>query len=106
MNIVDIANIGNLNSVRFPQSTSILNELPQTEPDFGPIMEAAVRLFDETSMAEHEATRWQLDFASGVTDDFLGVILAERRASTAVTFTTQITSRLMDSYRQIMQLQI
>lgn len=80
---------------------------PLTEPSqFGNILDAAVRLFDETSTLEREAGRLQFEYATGQTDDMLAVILAEQRAHTAVTFTTQLTSRVLDAYRQIINMQI
>jgi flagellar hook-basal body complex protein FliE len=73
---------------------------------FGSIMDAAIRLFDETSRIENDLTQLQIDYIAGHTDDMLAVMLAEQRAMTAVTFTTQITSKIMDAYRQIMNMQI
>ena len=73
---------------------------------FGHILDAAVRLLDETSRAEHDLASIQMDFITGRTDDILAVSLAEQRAQIAVTFTTQLTSRVLDSYRQIMNLQV
>ena len=73
---------------------------------FGNILDAAVRLLDETSTAEHDLAAIQMDFITGRTDDILAVSLAEQRAQTAVTFTTQLTSRVLDAYRQIMNLQV
>lgn len=78
-----------------------------TEPSqFGRIFDAAVRLLDETSSLEQAASHQQFLYATGQTDDMLAVILAEQRAHTAVTFTTQITSRVMDAYRQIINMQV
>lgn len=91
---------------------SIVNPGVSTNPplnqpsQFGNILDAAVRLFDETSTLEREAGRLQFEYATGQTEDMLAVILAEQRAHTAVTFTTQLTSRILDAYRQIINMQI
>jgi flagellar hook-basal body complex protein FliE len=107
MNIASVAGVTFQNEVialrqEGTQQGLTINE----ESNFSNIMDITMRLFDETSLLEHEAHQYQFDFLTGRTDDMLGVMLAEQRAHTAVTFTTQITSRIMDAYRQIMNLQI
>lgn len=74
--------------------------------NFGNILDSAISLFDDASRAEHELTQIQMDYITGQTDDMLAVMMAEQRAHTAVTFTTQITSRVLDAYRQIMNMQV
>ena len=101
-----INNVGNLNNINFVNDAIRENQDNESENIFGTIFNSAVRLLDETSRAEHEAHQIQMDYISGRTDDMLAVILAEQRALTAVTFTSQIMSSVMDSYRQIMNLQI
>jgi len=78
----------------------------EAKGNFGTIFNSAVRLLDATSLAEHEAQQIQMDYISGKTDDMLAVILAEQRAQTAVAFTSQVISSVMDSYKQIMNLQV
>lgn len=102
-------NIQQLNQITAVQQT---NQTPEIEnagdrgAAFGLIFDATVRLLENTSALENEAQQAQIDYISGRSDDMLTVMLAEQRAQTAVTFTTQITSRVMDAYRQIMNMQI
>jgi flagellar hook-basal body complex protein FliE len=57
---------------------------------------------------EHQLTaeRLQLDFAAGRIDDILAVQLAESTARTSLNFTIQVTNRIIESYREIMRMQI
>ena len=73
---------------------------------FGKIFDATIRMFENASVLEHEAEAEQISFITGESDDMLAVMLAEQRAQTAVTFTSQVTSKIMDAYRQIMNMQI
>ncbi|MCL1936568.1 MAG: flagellar hook-basal body complex protein FliE [Defluviitaleaceae bacterium] len=82
------------------------NQIVETNSSFSNILDSAIRMFDEASVLENEASNLQIDYATGRTDDLLAVMLAEQRAHTAVTFTTQLTSRILDAYRQIMNMQI
>ena len=80
-------------------------EAPAAE-EFDGFLRAAMDLLNETSRLEHEAHSIQLDYITGRTDDILAVVLAEQRAQMAVNFTVQITSRIVEAYRQIISMQI
>lgn len=91
--------------------TPTATELPvQGDSDrgaaFGMIFDATIKMFENASRTELEAEAQQLDYITGRSDDMLAVMLSEQRAQTAVTFTTQVTSKVMDAYRQIMNMQI
>lgn len=105
-NINDMNTINNLSFLNDSLRVEQNNSTTDSENIFGTIFNSAVRLFDETSRTEHEAHQLQMDYISGRTDDMLAVILAEQRALTAVTFTSQVLSNVMDAYRQIMNLQV
>jgi len=103
-NINSVNNINFLNHSLNANNNSIENTTDENV--FGAIFNSAIRLFDATSELEHEAHQLQIDYMAGRTDDMLAVILAEQRALTAVTFTAQMVSSVMDAYRQIMNLQV
>lgn len=74
--------------------------------DFGPVLNSFLQLYDKTSNYELSAEKAQLDYASGKTDDMLEVILLENKAATAVNFSVQVTNKVIDSYKQIMNIQL
>ncbi|MCL2171378.1 MAG: flagellar hook-basal body complex protein FliE [Defluviitaleaceae bacterium] len=47
-----------------------------------------------------------LDFAIGRHDDMLAVILAQEQAFASMSFTVQVTSRIVGAYQEIMRMQI
>ncbi len=73
---------------------------------FGEFFNAAVNLYDETSRFELQAEKLQTDYIAGRTDDLVAVTLTEQKAYTALSFTLQITNRIVDSYKQIMAMQL
>lgn len=73
---------------------------------FGDFFNAAINLYDETSRVELQAEKLQTDYIAGRTDDLVAVTLAEQKAYTALSFTLQITNRIVDSYKQIMAMQL
>ena len=61
-----------------------------------------------SSAAQMEATSEQIstDYALGLHDDMLAVVLAQEMAYTSMYFTVQVTSRIIEAYREIMRMQI
>ena len=96
-----------------PASTSPFGVTPSNLraadiPDnpFSALFGAAVDMVRDTNQHQLEAYRLQLDFATGRIDDILAVQLAQDRAYTSLNFTVQVTNRIIESYREIMRMQI
>ena len=108
MNIVPV----NVNPLQ-PASTSPFGMTPNSLrsadiPDnpFSAFFGAAVDMVRATNQHQLEAEQLQLDFATGRIDDILAVQLAQDRAFTSLNFTVQVTNRIIESYREIMRMQI
>ena len=67
---------------------------------------AALEVLDETNAQQLEADRLQIDFATGRTNNMLAVIMAQEQAATSLNFTVQVTNKLIESYREIIRLQV
>ncbi|MCL2223868.1 MAG: flagellar hook-basal body complex protein FliE [Defluviitaleaceae bacterium] len=78
----------------------------RSESPFSSFFNAALGTINDTNTMVANAEQMQLDFATGRIDDILSVQLAMDRASNAVTFTSQVTNRIIESYREIMRMQI
>ena len=94
-------------------SLNTLNTSPvleNVEKEKGTVFEefynAAIGLYKETNNIQLQAEKFQLEFAAGKTDDVAGLIIAQKKAETALQFTAQITNKVLDSYKQILQIQI
>jgi len=73
---------------------------------FEDIFNSYFNLINETSAYQTEAEKLQLDYATGRTDDMLAVTLAQNKAYATLTFTLQVTNKLIEAYREIMRMQI
>jgi len=76
------------------------------ENPFSAFFGAATDMLRASNEHQLHAERLQLDFATGRIDDILAVQLAQDRASTSLNFTVQVTNRIIESYREIMRMQI
>lgn len=73
---------------------------------FDDVFKAAMGLVEETSNYQKTATNLQMDFVSGKTDDILAVTMAQEKALSSLNFTVQITNKVIDAYKEIMQIQL
>jgi flagellar hook-basal body complex protein FliE len=67
---------------------------------------SAIGLLEQTNNMQVNSDKFQLEFAAGKTDDMAGLVLAQEKAYTALQFTSQITNKVLESYRQILQIQL
>ena len=73
---------------------------------FDSVFNAAMDIFNETNEFQLNANALQLDFAAGRTEDVLSVLLAQERAFSSLNFTVQVTNKIIESYREIMRMQL
>ncbi|MCL2188160.1 MAG: flagellar hook-basal body complex protein FliE [Defluviitaleaceae bacterium] len=73
---------------------------------FSAFFGAAMDMMRASNEHQLEAERLQLDFATGRIDDILTVQLAQDRAATSLNFTVQVTNRIIESYREVMRMQL
>lgn len=108
MNSIGGTSSGDIGKIQgFSFTDSNLEAMAKKKEDsFSAFFDAAVGLLDETSRYEHEANQIQLDYITGKTDDLLAVSAAEQKAYTSLSFTVQITNKIIDTYKQIMALQL
>ena len=85
-----------------------LTSHPAAEPSspFSAFFDAAIGMINDTNQMQLDARQLQFDFATGRLDDILAVQMGMDRASNALTFTTQVTNRIIEAYREIMRTQI
>jgi len=73
---------------------------------FSAFFGAAVDMMRTSNEHQLHAERLQLDLAAGRIDDILLVSMTQDMAATSLNFTIQVTNRIIESYREIMRMQI
>ena len=73
---------------------------------FEKMFKSALNMINETNNYQLEAEKLQLDYVTGETDDIISLNLAQSKASTALTFTTQVTNKILTAYQEIMRIQL
>ncbi len=104
--------INNVNNGVNPVNMDLLNNAgivtkPKTTDDvFSAFLDASTELIEKTNEFQKTAEIEQLKFATGESDDILTVMLANQNAATSLNFTVQVTNKVLESYTQIMQIQL
>jgi flagellar hook-basal body complex protein FliE len=91
------------------QPISDMNRLNASEKKntiFEQFYNSAIGLLEQTNDLQVNSDKFQLEFAAGKTDDMAGLVLAQEKAYTALQFTSQITNKVLESYKQILQIQL
>ncbi len=105
---MDITSFYNLSSgaIRQAAENSSTANGAKTTGEFGSIFDKAMENFNTTnaylSDAENEEIRWAL----GETENTHELTIALQKASTALQYTVAVRDRMLESYREIMQMQI
>ena len=88
------------------QSPLSLDTTTRTPHSFEAFLDSALRMTGTVAILEEQASQVATDFALGRHDDMLAVILAQEMAHTALNFTVQVTSRIVQAYQEIMRMQV
>ena len=104
MNISGLTVLDKVLSVN--DNPAIVKTTPVRSRGFEDIFNAYFNLINETNAYQTQAEKLQLDYAAGRTDDMLALTLAQNKAHAVLTFTVQVTNKLIEAYREIMRIQI
>ncbi len=78
----------------------------QEEGLFEKFYNAALNVVNETNQYQKEAEKLQSDLAAGKTEDILAVMIAQEKAYASLNFTLQVTTKVVEAYREIMRMQV
>ena len=82
------------------------SQISDTPHSFQTFLDAYLNLTNTAGRMELQAQHVAIEYALGYTDDMLAVILAQEAAHTALNFTVQVTSRIIQAYQEIMRMQM
>lgn len=100
-----------LSGISFPESTSLTGTL--TEKDrkaegtlFDAFLNSAIDNIRTTNEYLSNAEDEEIKFALGETENTHDLTIALQKASTALQYTVAVRDRLLDAYKELMQMQI
>lgn len=81
-------------------------QLVETDDSFQSVLDAAVNMLNETNDLENDATTAEIEFALGLADNPHDMQIAAKKALTALQYTTAVRDKMLEAYKEIMNMQI
>ena len=102
---MDITSLTGITS-DYLNSVASQKQLVNTDESFQSALDAAVGMLTETNDLENDATAAQMEFALGLADNPHDLQIAAKKALTALQYTTAVRDKLLEAYKEIMNMQI
>lgn len=74
--------------------------------DFSSILDSMIHAVDETNDLQNYAEQAEIEFALGLSDNTHDLLIAQTKASVALQYTVAVRDKLIEAYREIMNMQI
>ena len=106
---LDIASLRNISSPIIEEAVrnSNISKPEETGPDsFSSVFDAAVNNIYETNSYLSEAENEELKFSMGLTDNTHDLTIALQKASTALQYTVAVRDKLLEAYKEIMNINL
>ena len=111
MDLAAISNISNLNLNRVEDTGSLTGSLYEKTQKadgtvFSSFLDTAINNINTTNAYLSNAENEEIRFALGETENTHDLTLALQKASTALQYTVAVRDKLLEAYKEIMQMQI
>lgn len=98
---ININSVANMPKLGMANATA--KPVQKTSTSFGDVINDAINKVNSLQVESDQKTA---DFISGVSDDIHSVIIAGSKADLALQMTLQVRNKVMDAYKEIMNMQI
>lgn len=103
---MDVTNIGASEAV-FQEAQHRFRVAAQEEfEEFETVFQSALGMVDETSDLQNQADSAVIRFALGESENTHDLLIAQEKANVALQYTVAVKDKLVEAYREIMQMQI
>lgn len=88
------------------QQMTTSNEGKTSDDSFSSLLSAAMNLVNETNNLTNQAEAEQLNFAMGYSDNAHDLAIAQKKALLSLQYTVAVKNKLLEAYKEIMNIQI
>ena len=109
---MDITSLYNINSgmvaetLRQQKAAGVTSTSIGDNDDFAGILNVAMENIKTTNAYISEKENMELKFALGETDNTHDLLIAQQKASTALQYTVALRDKFLESYKELMNMQI
>ena len=87
----------------YAKQNSLVNA---SEDSFGSVLSAMMSSLDETNDLQNAAEQAEIQFALGQSSNTHDLLIAESKAEVALQYTVEVRDKLIEAYKELMQMQI
>lgn len=103
---MDIASLTGITS-EYIHSVAKERHLTETsDSSFASVLNSAMDMLNETNQLQNNAEAEQIKFALGKADNPHDMQIAAKKALTALQYTTAVKNKMLEAYKEIMNMQI
>lgn len=103
---MDIASLTGVES-SFIKNAALANEgLKSEDKSFGTLLQSAMDMLNETSSLENQAQEAEVEFMLGYATNTHDLQAIQEKANIALNYTIAVRDRMLESYKEIMNMQI
>lgn len=106
---MDISALTNISSEYINQAYELnRTQMPVTEngEDFGSVLNAAMNMINETNDYQNAAESAEIQFALGESTSTHELAVAQQKANIALQYTVAVRDKLLEAYKEIMNMSI
>jgi flagellar hook-basal body complex protein FliE len=109
---MDISSVSSLQDMykvtpKTPTRASAVSGLPEMEgKTFGDVLKGVMNIVDETNALQVTAQNEEVKYALGLADNPHDLMIAQKKALTALQYTVAVRDRFIQGYQEIMNMQI
>ena len=98
--------ISNINGISTGDIKSFFNNTSLTKTDKTDSLSAAMGSIGETNDLQNAAEQEEVRFALGESDNTHDLLVAETKAAVALQYTVAVRDKIIDAYKELMQMSI
>ena len=102
--------ISNINAISTDNMGSFFNNTSLTKTEesnsFSDVLSAAMGSVSETNSLQNAAEQAEVQFVLGESDNTHDLVIAEAKASVALQYTVAVRDKIIDAYKELMQMSI
>lgn len=103
---MDISSISSINSNYINNTVVDNNSDNNNSTSFSSILNSAIGMISETNSLINSAETSEINYMLGYTDNLHDVMVAQQKANVSLQYTVQIRNKILDAYKELMNIQM
>lgn len=103
---MDISALTNISSDVIQAAADNSSTQTSSDGSFGSVFSAAMNMVNETNDYQNDAESAEIQFALGESTSTHDLLVAQEKANVALQYTVAVRDKVLDAYKEIMNMQI